>query len=298
MALKKLKDGFSLIELSIVLVIIGAIVASIMAGSALIRQSELRSLVSDLQMYHAAYNSFVVKYDRVPGDMENATVYWPNDGQCLEVVAGNEVYCNGNGNESIEGSKGDIDQDEVHQALKHLSLAGMINATISVVATTPLSLQIGNTAPGSKIQDAGYFYGSGYAVSLFSPTTNAVFIGRETEITAGNPLINSALTPEDAYSIDQKIDDAKQLAAIESLIEKLITNFVNPAFAAISGGGGRGGVGGGSTTSFAGADTGAIRAQSGLDATSSSCTASTTSGGIGYDLTVTTDACILGFAVN
>ena len=67
---KMRKDtGFTLIELSIVLVIIGLIVGGIVAGKDMIRAAELRALLSQKDKFTSAVNIFKGKYNAVPGDM-------------------------------------------------------------------------------------------------------------------------------------------------------------------------------------------------------------------------------------
>lgn len=70
-------SGFTLLELSIVIVIIGLIVAGISAGQSLVRQAQLRQFTSNINQYKVAINSFTLQYDALPGDMDNTTSYWP-----------------------------------------------------------------------------------------------------------------------------------------------------------------------------------------------------------------------------
>lgn len=67
--------GFTLIEMSVVLVIIGLIVGGILVGQTLIFQSQIRGTVTAMQKYQQAYNAFVNKYNCVPGDCVNASSY-------------------------------------------------------------------------------------------------------------------------------------------------------------------------------------------------------------------------------
>jgi len=66
--------GFSLLELSIVLVIIGLIAGGIVAGSSMIRAAELRAVLTELTQYQTATNTFRDKYLGLPGDLRNATL--------------------------------------------------------------------------------------------------------------------------------------------------------------------------------------------------------------------------------
>lgn len=71
--------GFSLIELSIMLVILGLLVGAVTAGQSLIRASELRSVTTDIERYRAGIATFRDKYFGLPGDLLNATSFWGKD---------------------------------------------------------------------------------------------------------------------------------------------------------------------------------------------------------------------------
>ena len=56
------KCGFTLIELSIVLVIIGLIVGGVLVGQNLIKAAEIRNQIKQMQEYQIAFNTFRTKY--------------------------------------------------------------------------------------------------------------------------------------------------------------------------------------------------------------------------------------------
>src|ERR1700722_5890685 len=66
-------SGFTLIELSIVLVIIGLIVGGILVGQDLIKAAEVRAQLSQIEKYNSAVNTFRAKFNAIPGDMAIAT---------------------------------------------------------------------------------------------------------------------------------------------------------------------------------------------------------------------------------
>ena len=71
-----MKKAFSLVELSIVLVILGLLVGGILTGQSLIRAAELRSVTTEFSQYQTAVMTFRDKYFAIPGDMKNARDFW------------------------------------------------------------------------------------------------------------------------------------------------------------------------------------------------------------------------------
>ena len=65
----KNQNGFTLIELSIVLVVVGLLVGGIFLGRDLIKSSSIRSTLSQLEKYKVAVNTFKLKYGYIPGDI-------------------------------------------------------------------------------------------------------------------------------------------------------------------------------------------------------------------------------------
>lgn len=115
-----MQKAFSLVELSIVLVILGLLVGGILAGKSLVKASELRKVINDLHDYRTAMYSFRDKYFYWPGDMPNATSFW-----------GSSVY-NGNGNAIIEDANASANaQGENLGAWQHLQAAGLIKGAFT-----------------------------------------------------------------------------------------------------------------------------------------------------------------------
>lgn len=84
-----MKAAFTLIELSMVLVIIGLLIGGILVGKDLIKSSENRAYVSQLVKYTAAVNTFKTKYNCLPGDCANITDYgFTNNGDGNGMVSG------------------------------------------------------------------------------------------------------------------------------------------------------------------------------------------------------------------
>lgn len=63
--------AFSLIELSIVLIIIGLLVAGVTGGASLIESAKRRALINEINNYKQAFLAFYAKNGRYPGDINN-----------------------------------------------------------------------------------------------------------------------------------------------------------------------------------------------------------------------------------
>lgn len=64
---KNNNKGFSLIELSIVLVIMGLLVAGVTGGASLIKSAQLRTVVTETTNFRSAFNTYYAQFGKVPG---------------------------------------------------------------------------------------------------------------------------------------------------------------------------------------------------------------------------------------
>jgi prepilin-type N-terminal cleavage/methylation domain-containing protein len=90
-------DGFTLIELSIVLVIVGLIIGGVMVGRDLIAASEIRSQISQIEKFNTAVHTFQLKYGYLPGDIPEPTA------SGFGFAARGSLQGQGDGNGVIEG---------------------------------------------------------------------------------------------------------------------------------------------------------------------------------------------------
>jgi len=67
--MKKLRKGFTLVELAIVLVIIGLIVSSVMIGQTLVKSASIRAAIQQIDAVQSGVNAFRSKYRGLPGDL-------------------------------------------------------------------------------------------------------------------------------------------------------------------------------------------------------------------------------------
>ena len=128
-------NGFSLVELSIVLVIIGLLTGGILSGQSLIRAAELRSVTTEYAQFNTATMTFRDKYLAVPGDMKNATKFWGKLTAYCNADAGTASAtgtCSGDGDGLMELGAGALQKGENLMAWNQLALQGLFQERIQV----------------------------------------------------------------------------------------------------------------------------------------------------------------------
>src|SRR5881394_534528 len=88
-------QGFTLVEIAIVLVIIGLLLGGILKGQEMITQAKIKNSIADFSGISAAYYGYQDRYRAIPGDDPNAATRWAGAtaGSGNGVVAG--TYNNG-----------------------------------------------------------------------------------------------------------------------------------------------------------------------------------------------------------
>ena len=198
------KSAFSLIELSIVLIIIGLLIAGITGGASLIKSSELRAVMGEARGYAVAVNAFYTQYNGLPGDFATAV------GAVAYVGNGNSKieYCDVSGNCTTAASP--FTGSESTVAWQQLKYAGAIDNAPTAIAASTASHTAGINNPASKIKASGWDFDYNT-----TSTQNVVVLTGSTSVaaTTANSLVNgtvistAAILPTDALSIDTKIDD-------------------------------------------------------------------------------------------
>ena len=206
-----MRSGFSLVELSTVLVILGLLTGGILAGQNLIRAAELRSVVKEYQNYQAAVMTFRDKYFAIPGDISNATDFW-GAATCPTAAGTGTATCNGNGDGKINDAAAGAQFGEKFTFWQHLANAGLLEGSYTGMAG-PDGIQDGDVGVNiarSRISNAGWYVsiintGDAYNYNI-DFGTHLVF-GKQAS--GNNAAANKALTPEELWNVDTKIDDGK-----------------------------------------------------------------------------------------
>ena len=186
-------SGFTLIELSIVLVIIGLVAGGVMVGSTLVHQAELRATAAQVEMMITSHNTFRLKYNGLPGDIVNGTSFFSGT-------------ANGNGDGHYYYGIPNQNQ-ESFAAWQQLSLAGLIKGSYNGSCCTWTSDVNGEGSPLGK--DIGYTLqtgpGGAWGTRYGKKDLNHLYLGKLwTDPSRPN---GGGILPIDAQNIDQKLDD-------------------------------------------------------------------------------------------
>jgi len=218
-----MQRGFSLVELSIVLVILGLLTGGILAGQSLIRAAELRAVSTEYQRYLTAVSSFRDKYFAVPGDMPNATKFWGTSANCPGAYnqgTTDGTTCDGNNDGRVYfiGPNTSPTANETFRFWQHLASAGLIEGQyngVSAATANNYYLAAGpDNTPFSKLNNARW--NASYGNNVTGAWSSGLFHYEYSPFVfilggASPPNWNAGriLKPEEAWNIDTKLDDGR-----------------------------------------------------------------------------------------
>jgi len=175
----QLQKGFTLIEISIVLVIVGLILGGVLKGQALVDSARVRSIVNDINGIRTAWYGFQDRFHAVPGDFPGASTH-------IDAAA-----LDGDGDGIIDSKQ------EIAGVWQHLSTTGFISGNYDGSSASVGTQEDIACATSTCPQNPYYgFYKITYAKkgSGVGQASNEFYTG-------GN-IPSSVL-----YEIDNKLDD-------------------------------------------------------------------------------------------
>lgn len=216
------RQGFSLVELSIVLVILGLLTGGILAGQSLIRAAELRAVSTEHGRFVTAAQTFRDKYFAIPGDFRDATRFWGwQSNSITDCITRSSAtvntatgVCDGDGDGSVRMNIGASPGifSETFQFWRHLAMAGLVEGTYSGVSGANSAIHA--VAANSPASRTGGYWLTGLRTNS-SADEIAIFFG----VTHGNMAQLGGLgiasptaalfSPEEVWNIDTKMDDGR-----------------------------------------------------------------------------------------
>lgn len=201
----KNNKGFSLTELSVVLVIIALLLAAVLKGQTLVEEAKMQAIVSEVAKQKVAIISFYNKYDDYPGDFAEAVLHWGGATTKDGDDDGKIEFVNTLGTPVYEG----------YRAWQHLAYAKMTDTPYVGTATTSAAVPA-TDIPASRLSNSGYFLDYSSSATNYDHATsgaygflnkNVMVLGIPVATSASPVLVNGILTPSQAMNIDSKMDD-------------------------------------------------------------------------------------------
>ncbi len=203
------RHAFTLLEMSIVIVIIGLLLGGLVGGRNYIKNAELTSIITESKFYISMFSQFQQQYGYVPGDMPDAI---------SQIGATN----NGDGNGQILSSDDTVAstaRPEIFYAFEHLNKAKLIDGSYTGATSSygSLAALAGTNIPRISFPDSALmfdhptaldgnvssdllyfdgFYGHVLRVAKISPTSTGL---------PDTPM----LTAKQTLSLDSKFDDGR-----------------------------------------------------------------------------------------
>lgn len=185
--------GFTLIELSIVLVIIGLLIGGVLQGQEMINNTRLKTTVAQTDAITAAIQTFEDKYRMLPGDTTNAVAALIG---ATASAGDNDGLLGGAGDAVVASPAGGIaNGSEAALAFNHMGTTGLLQ-NVDFIGL----LRVNSTVP------ANIGNGAAFDIATFTFATGGNGLGLRIRTgTAAAPAV--ALNSDDMFSLDQKYDD-------------------------------------------------------------------------------------------
>lgn len=207
--------GFTLIEMSIVLVIIGLIIGGILKGQEIVESSRSKNVLAEIERIRAATNTFVDRYKALPGDFRLAQ----NASADLARITTSALVVNGDGDGIVNaasipttaqtigslsaGAAGAAGSAENVPFFTHLAAAKLIGG-VTIRSDAQDAFGEGSAVPAAAFPGTGFtiMYGSYNDVAGAQLTTHWL------RLTKGTPQAPAdGLLPKQLQAIDVRIDD-------------------------------------------------------------------------------------------
>ncbi len=195
---KRLCNAFTLLEMSIVMVIIGLLVGGTLLGKDMLDAAKDRALITQIEQLNASVNGFEDKYSYKPGDYIDAS----------STIDQNAIDGDGNGMITAtsaypttfpSGISITSGVNELAGVFHHLTLADLSPATYNGDQSL--------VTPDSNIPEIKGFNGGIILFTSFETGYLNWYLGIAQNAADGDFNTQNVLLPRSAFAIDEKMDD-------------------------------------------------------------------------------------------
>ena len=209
------RDGFTLVEMTIVVVIIGMVVGAVLVGRDMLDAAGARATVGQLGEYSVAVHTFRERYEGVPGDLQFAQASAFGLFAFTGVNAGDTGMGDGNGLvENVNPTDGSpIAVGEPLALFRHLSETNLIDGSFgrsgnsAIVSATGLPTgmvtDVAQSLPRARLGRGNHIAAYAYEGKNVFEVNGVAAIATDGHYTAPTPQ----LTPNECERMDSKMDD-------------------------------------------------------------------------------------------
>ena len=237
-----MKKGFTLVELSIVLVIIGLLIGGILAAQSMIGTAKVQSFIRQIQQYDVAVSNFKTQYNCLPGDCSSIALPGATPGDNDGIIGVDDVSA------CADDPGPGPDQDDCFAAdianfWAQLSTLGFIkdgviysnDGTHGVragvnIPKTVLGRNSGVLVTNDRDVENDYLDWLHYNLYQIYDQSGGMDNNLQAEVTG----LKNSISAADALAVDTKIDDGKAttgsvraVGSNEELLNSLNTDPVN-----------------------------------------------------------------------
>ncbi|MBN8532032.1 MAG: prepilin-type N-terminal cleavage/methylation domain-containing protein [Alphaproteobacteria bacterium] len=196
--------GFTLMELAITLAVIGLLVGGVIGGQQMIYNAKIRSVLSQVDLYKEAIQTYEDRYGSLPGDTPNASTLF---GATFPNGDGNQHIRHLAGNPNNNGTDFSTPQGELASFFAMLAAAQLIPGRFS---HTYVADCVGDT------KNFPTFDWNGPARAGIAAYTHMsqhyLHLGIDPASNPGGIAFIPQFRPNEAHDIDRKVDDGNPLA--------------------------------------------------------------------------------------
>lgn len=203
------RAGFTLLELSVVIAILGILVGGVLATQGYLRTTQLTTAMNEAKLMLSVFDQFRQKYNAIPGDMSTASAMWTG-------------APNGDGNGYIFrggfNGAGANNTNEHYYVFWHLNRAGFLTGSYTGVAGSGGADHAvpGTNVAASSIPGSGFYFTNFNTATGYLDDADSFYFGGfyGSYLTLGAATSNSMptgplLSAPQAYELDMKFDNGK-----------------------------------------------------------------------------------------